>query len=74
MMNLMTILALNMNTPTCKWCERTVHLEECYADMVVDGQDIKWICGCGIDVTGRECRVSNGKEDGQYSRTEKSIV
>lgn len=25
--------------------------EECYADMVVDGHDIKWVCGCGMDVT-----------------------
>ena len=40
-----------MEIPTCRWCERTVNPEECYADMVVDDHGLKWICGCGEDVT-----------------------
>ena len=34
--------------------------EECYADMVVDGHDIKWVCGCGTDVTLDANGILNG--------------
>ena len=38
-------------TPTCKWCDQTVDPESCFADMVVEGNHVKWMCNCGKDVT-----------------------
>jgi len=67
--NLTTILVLNMSTPICRWCERTVSLEECYADMVVDGHDVKWICGCGIDVTKDASSILDSVEAKAVDRT-----
>ena len=38
-------------TPTCRWCDQTVNPESCFADMIISGDDVKWICNCGKDVT-----------------------
>ena len=38
-------------TPTCRWCDQTVNPESCFADMIISGDDVKWVCNCGKDVT-----------------------
>lgn len=67
--NLVMFLAPNVKIPTCRWCEKTVSPEECYADMVVDGHDIKWVCGCGMDVTLDANGILNGIEAKTVDRT-----
>ena len=31
----------------CRWCEKVVDAEECFADLVTRDEKTIWICNCG---------------------------